>query len=274
MNPASEPLQSLLPQLREIAREELLARFQGRLTVSEKADGSLVTSADHAVDARLRETIVRLFPDLAVLSEEQGRAEQEAVLRSGLDFWLVDPLDGTTNFTGGLPFFAVSVALVRNGKVQFGATYDPVRDELFSARRSGGLLLNGQQPPDRRRAVAQLGECTALIDFKRLPAVLASAIAADAPYRSQRNLGACALEWAWLAAGRADLYLHGGQALWDCAAGSLMVSEAGGHATDLDGGPVFRRSLAKPSAVAASSRTLHERWLRWLDEHRRGRANP
>jgi myo-inositol-1(or 4)-monophosphatase len=274
MNPVPEPFQSLLLQLREIAREELLARFQGRLAVSEKADGSLVTSADHAVDTSLRETIVRLFPGLPVLSEEQGRDEQDAVLRSGQDFWLVDPLDGTTNFAGGLPLFAVSVALVRNGKVEFGATYDPVRDELFSARRSGGFLLNGRPPPDRRRAAGQLGECTALIDFKRLPAALATAIVVGAPYRSQRNLGACALEWAWLAAGRADLYLHGGQALWDCAAGSLMVSETGGHATDLDGGPVFRPSLAKPSAVAASSRTLHERWLRWLDEHRRGRADP
>jgi myo-inositol-1(or 4)-monophosphatase len=259
----------LLHRLRDIAREELLPRFHGALSVSEKADGSLVTSADHAVDARFRQAVDEFFPGMNVLSEEQPREDQAAVLSSDEDFWLVDPLDGTTNFAGGLPFFAVSAALIRKGRVEFGATYDPVRDELFSARRSFGLLLNGERPPPRRFEVERLECCTALVDLKRLPPVLAQALALQGPYRSQRNLGACALEWAWLAAGRADLYLHGGQALWDCAAGALMLAESGGHLTDLDGGPVFRRSLNKPSAVAASSRTLHERWLRWLDEKRR-----
>jgi myo-inositol-1(or 4)-monophosphatase len=270
MRPITEPLAQLLHRLRGLAREELLPRFLGRLSVSEKADGSLVTSADHAVDARFRQLAEELFPGLQVLSEEQPREEQGAVLASGEDFWLVDPLDGTTNFAGGMPFFAVSAALIRDGRVEFGATYDPVRDEMFSAHRSQGLLLNGERPPSRPFEAERLEQCTALVDFKRLPPTLAQTLALQAPYRSQRNLGACALEWAWLAAGRADLYLHGGQALWDCAAGALMLAESGGHLTDLDGGPVFRRSLSKPSAVAASSRTLHERWLRWLDEKRRG----
>jgi myo-inositol-1(or 4)-monophosphatase len=272
MHPIDEPHAKLLQHLRAIAREELLPRFRGRLAVSEKADGSLVTSADHAVDARFRQLAEDLFPGMYVLSEEHPREEQETVLGSGEDFWLVDPLDGTTNFAGGLPFFAVSAARIRDGRVEFGATYDPVRDEMFSAHRAHGLLLNGERPPHRRFEPEHLARCTALVDFKRLPPVLAQALASQAPYRSQRNLGACALEWAWLAAGRADLYLHGGQALWDCAAGALMLAESGGHSTDLDGGPVFRRALTKPSAVAAGSRTLHERWLRWLDEKRRGCA--
>ncbi len=270
MRPMTEPYANLLQRLRSIAREELLPRFQGALSVAEKPDGSLVTSADQAMDARFRHAIDELFPGMNVLSEEQPRDKQSALLTSGEDFWLVDPLDGTTNFAGGLPFFAVSAALIRDGRVEFGATYDPVRDELFSAHRSHGLQLNGERPPPRRFEAERLEHCTALVDFKRLPPALAQALALQAPYRSQRNLGACALEWAWLAAGRADLYLHGGQALWDCAAGALMLTESGGHLTDLDGGPVFRRSLNKPSAIAASSRTLHERWLRWLDEKRCG----
>jgi myo-inositol-1(or 4)-monophosphatase len=258
----------LLQGLRITGQEELLPRFQGRITVEEKPDGSLVTSADHAVDARLRGVLDELFPGFAVLSEEQTRDAQQAVLSSGRPLWLLDPLDGTTNFAGGMPFFAISLALVDAFGVEFGATYDPVRDELFSVMRGGGLRLNGEAPPRRRQEPRELEQCTALVDSKRLQPRIATALAVDPPYRSQRNLGACALEWAWLAAGRADLYLHGGQALWDSAAGTLMLAEAGGRMTDLDGGPVFRRSLDRPSAVAARSAELQERWLRWLDTRR------
>nr|WP_296749014.1 inositol monophosphatase family protein [Thioalkalivibrio sp.] len=258
----------LLHGVRTIGQEELLPRFRGRLTVEEKHDGSLVTSADHAVDARLRGLLGELFPGLAVLSEEQPREAQQKVLSSAKPFWLLDPLDGTTNFVGGLPFFAISLALVDAYGVEFGATYDPVRDELFSVMRGAGLRLNGAAPPARQFNPRELEQCTALVDCKRLPPRLATALAVDPPYRSQRNLGACALEWAWLAAGRADLYLHGGQALWDSAAGTLMLAEAGGRMTDLDGGPVFRRSLDRPSAVAARTPELQERWLRWLDTRR------
>ncbi len=255
----------LLHGLRIAGQEELLPRFQGRITVAEKSDGSLVTSADRAADVRLRGLLGELFPELAVLSEEQPRDAQQAVLSSGRPLWLLDPLDGTTNFAGGLPFFAISLALVDADGVAFGATYDPVRDELFSVMRGAGLRLNGEAPPGRPHDPRELAQCIALIDCKRLPPDLAAALAVDPPYRSQRNLGACALEWAWLAAGRADLYLHGGQAPWDSAAGTLMLAEAGGRMTDLEGGPVFRRSLDRPSAVAARSAELQQRWLRWLD---------
>jgi myo-inositol-1(or 4)-monophosphatase len=259
---------ALLHAVRAAGRQELLPRFRGHLAVSEKPDGSLVTSADDAVDTRLRQVLGELFPGVPVLSEEQPRPAQAAILASGEAFWLLDPLDGTTNFAGGMPFFAISLALIGTGGVEFGITYDPVRDELFSAARGAGMRLDGEALPARRRNPTQLAQCTALVDYKRLPPRLAAAMAAQPPYRSQRNLGACALEWAWLAAGRADLYLHGGQALWDSAAGTLMLSESGGRLTDLDGGPVFRRSLDKPSAVAARSPALHGLWLEWLATQR------
>lgn len=266
--PRPDSFDPLLQALRAAGREELLPRFQGRLTVAEKPDGSLVTSADHALDARLRRVLGELFPGIPVLSEEQGRAEQQAVLAGAERFWLMDPLDGTTNFASGMPFFAISLALVGKNGVYFGATYDPVRDELFSAVHGGGLLLNGHALPPQPRQPEDLAQCTALVDCKRLAPPLATALVVSPPYRSQRNLGACALEWAWLAAGRADLYLHGGQALWDSAAGTVMLAEVGGALTDLAGGPVFRRSLEKPSAVAARSPALHRHWLEWLQARR------
>ncbi|AGA31962.1 Inositol-1-monophosphatase [Thioalkalivibrio nitratireducens DSM 14787] len=268
MIPTPDTIDSLLIALRDVARQELLSRFEGRLAVTRKADGSLVTSADHAVDERMRAVLAARFPGIPVLSEEQTREHQQEVLNGDGPFWLLDPLDGTTNFTGGLPFFAVSLALVDDTGVLFGATCDPVRDELFSATRSTGLRLNGEPIPRRLRENTELRECTALIDYKRLHPKLAGALVENPPYRSQRNLGACALEWAWLAAGRADLYLHGGQALWDSAAGGLMLAEAGGKASDLERGPVFRRTLEKPSAVAARTPALYENWLRWLDQRR------
>ncbi|AHE99584.1 inositol monophosphatase family protein [Thioalkalivibrio paradoxus] len=268
MIPKPDTIDSLLKALREVAREELMSRFEGRLAVRRKADGSLVTSADHAVDERMREELATRTPGIPVLSEEQTPEHQQEVLAGEGPFWLLDPLDGTTNFTGGLPFFAVSLALVDATGVRFGATCDPARDELFSATRSGGLRLNGEPIPERPRENTELRDCTALVDYKRLHPRLAGALVDNPPYRSQRNLGACALEWAWLAAGRADLYLHGGQALWDSAAGGLMLAEAGGKASDLDHGPVFRRRLEKPSAVAARTPALYASWLRWLDQHR------
>ncbi len=265
MKSADQSLDALPQALRSAGQEELLPRFQGRLAVSEKADGSLVTSADHAVDQRMRAELGRLFPGIPVLSEEQSRDAQQAALAGTGSCWLLDPLDGTTNFAGGMPFFAVSLALIDADGVAYGATYDPVRDELFSASRGTGLQVNGEAPrPRRAEHSADLSKCTALVDYKRLPHRLAVALVSESPFRSQRNLGACALEWAWLAAGRADLYLHGGQALWDSAAGTLMLTETGGSLSTLAGEPVFRRSLHKPSAVAARSPALQDMWLQWL----------
>lgn len=259
-------LDALPRALRRAGQEELIPRFHGRLSVSEKADGSLVTSADHAVDRRLRAELDRLFPGIPVLSEEQSRDAQQAALAGTGSCWLLDPLDGTTNFAGGMPFFAISLALIDADGVAYGATYDPVRDELFSAARGDGLRINGEIPSARRPGEpADLSKCTALVDYKRLPNRLAVALVSEPPFRSQRNLGACALEWAWLAAGRADLYLHGGQALWDSAAGTLMLTETGGRLSTLEGNPVFRRSLQKPSAVAARSPALQDAWLQWLE---------
>lgn len=259
----------LATELRAVGRSELLPRFEAGIAVDYKADGSVITQADHAVDARLRDLLGRVVKDEPVLSEEQPRPEQVRVLEQAPAFWLVDPLDGTSNFAGGMPFFAISIARIEHERVTHGATYDPVRDELFTVHEDGPLLLNDAPPPATTRAPAsRLDKAIALVDYKRLDPALAAAMATGAPYRSQRNLGACALEWAWLAAGRADLYLHGGQALWDSAAGTLMLARAGGRMSNLDGEAAFGRSLQKRSAIAARSAALFDQWRAWLAPHR------
>ncbi|WP_018876901.1 MULTISPECIES: inositol monophosphatase family protein [unclassified Thioalkalivibrio] len=265
MTATSIPFSDLARGLRVIGQQELLPRFEAGIDVDYKADGSVITEADHAVDARVRELLRLHGQREPVLSEEQARAEQAQVLETAPAFWLVDPLDGTSNFAGGMPFFAISIARIAGDRVTHGATYDPVRDELFTATEDTALELNAATPPAARRPpVPELKRAIALVDYKRLDAPLARELASHAPFRSQRNLGACALEWAWLAAGRADLYLHGGQAPWDSAAGGLMLARAGGAMCDLGGRPVFGRSLAKRSAVAARSSALLADWRAWL----------
>lgn len=265
MTSSTVPFSEFVQGLRRVGRHELLPRFETDIRVDYKSDGSVITQADCAVDTRVRALLRALAVDEPVLSEEQARGEQARVLESAPVFWMLDPLDGTSNFAGGMPFFAISIARVEGDRITHGATYDPVRDELFSATADGPFHLNGATPPGLRRPpVAELRQALALVDYKRLGLPLADALVRAGPFRSQRNLGACALEWAWLAAGRADLYLHGGQAPWDSAAGGLMLARAGGALCSLSGEAVFSRSLAKRSAVAARSDTLLAQWRSWL----------
>ncbi|WP_020146150.1 inositol monophosphatase family protein [Thioalkalivibrio sp. ALJ15] len=270
MSISTNAFNQLAGELRSVGQSELLPRFEAGIAVDYKADGSVITQADHAVDARLRDLLGTAIAGEPVLSEEQSRQEQARVLDEAPAFWLVDPLDGTSNFAGGMPFFAISIARIEDDRVTHGATYDPVRDELFTAREDGPLLLNDAPPPAAARAPAsRLDKAIALVDYKRLAPDLAAAMATNSPYRSQRNLGACALEWAWLAAGRADLYLHGGQALWDSAAGTLMLARAGGTMSNLEGEAAFGRSLNKRSAIAARSAALFDQWRAWTSPHRK-----
>ncbi|MFN4262905.1 MAG: inositol monophosphatase family protein [Thioalkalivibrionaceae bacterium] len=257
---------------REIARDVLLAGFLpdadglavGR-GVERKPDGSLVTPTDLAVDRALRAALSPFgWP---VLSEEQPAGTRAELRRRSAVYWLVDPLDGTSNFVAGLPFFALSIALVADNTVVAGITIDPWRDESFVALRGGALELNGAVVKPRRDAPAALTDAIGLVDSKRLAMDLRQRLfcqrsSADAEsLHSMRNLGACALEWAWLAAGRADVYLHGGQASWDSAAGSVLLSAGGGLASDLAGQSVCVPSdEVKRSAIAARSPGLFEAW--------------
>jgi myo-inositol-1(or 4)-monophosphatase len=217
--------------VREVADAELLPRFT-RVTAHCKPDGSLLTEADTAVQERMVQALEARWPRIPVLGEEMDGARQQQILAGG-SYWCLDPLDGTTNFAAGLPYFAVSLALVQGGEVEAGVVYDPQRRECFSARRGAGAWLQGAslRVP---AAPAGLSECIALVDIRQLDPVLLGRLVTRASFRSQRSFGAVALDWCWVAGGRCHLYLHGRQNLWDYAAGSLILREAGGVACICD----------------------------------------
>jgi myo-inositol-1(or 4)-monophosphatase len=245
------------------AREELLSRFNA-VTHSYKDDGSLLTEADLVMDRRLRRELAERWPEVAFLSEEMSAQDQRRLLQeSDRALWCLDPLDGTNNFAAGLPAFTVSLALIHRGEPRLGVIYDPIRDEAFRAIRGGGAWLNGE-PLMARRPHRALRHAMALIDLKRLDTQLAVRLIRQRPFGSQRNFGSCALEWAWLAAGRAHLCLHGGQKLWDYAAGALILSEAGGRSCTLEGEPVFRADLSPRSVVSSLDQELFGAWCDWL----------
>lgn len=256
-------LEALAQIVKTAAREELLPRFAG----SErrfKADGSVVTEADLAMQRRLAEELAAFAPRYRLLGEEMDAAEQESLLAAGDGgLWCLDPLDGTRNFAGGIPYFCVSLGLLVGREPVLGLVYDPVRDECFAAEAGRGASLNGR-PLRCRPAGLELRRVIGVVDFKRLPAGLAQALALRPPYGSQRYFGSGALEWAWLAAGRFQVYLHGRQKLWDYAAGALILAEAGGFSASLEGGPVFTPALQPRSAVAACDAALFREWRDWL----------
>ncbi|MBU0750725.1 MAG: inositol monophosphatase [Gammaproteobacteria bacterium] len=265
MNAAALDLAAVEALVRSAAHDELLPCFR-RTTRHEKADGSWLTEADLAMQEHIKSALATRHPDIRFLGEEMEPAEQEHLLAasgggsSGL--WVLDPLDGTSNFSAGIPLFGVSLALMRNGRIEAGIVYDPMHDESFAAALGAGATLNGE-PLRVQRAGIPLAKTTACIDFKRLPPSLAARIAATPPYSSQRSIGSVALDWCWVAAGRFHIYLHGRQNLWDYAAGSLVLTEAGGFADTLDGMPA-PLSLAPRSAVCAADSGLFQAWRDYL----------
>ena len=259
----SNKYQQLCVSVVKAAEEELLGRFK-QVEPSLKSDGSLVTTADLAMHHRIREVLSDDYPDCGFLSEEMPAAEQEKTLASpDLEVWVLDPLDGTSNFAMGIPYFAVSLALIRDQSVSFALVHDPVRRETFYAQQGRGAWLNRErlgsrvpQPP--------LARGIGLVDLKRLPADLARRLATNPPYASQRSFGAVALDYCWVAAGRGHVYLHGRHKLWDYAAGLTILHEAGGHSINLEGVRTPPMNLQPRSCAAALSPTLFSEWRNWL----------
>ena len=255
-----------LERLKEIVRlaaiEELLPEF-GKREFTYKEDHSVITKADLAMQERLERELKQAWPDIAMLGEEMSDAEQYAVLASGDAYWCVDPVDGTNNYAAGIPLFVVSVALIVNGETLQGLIYDPIRDEIFSARKGEGAFLNNKKL-DIVTSTRHAERIVAEIEMKRLPEELVMRLIKEQPYGSQRNSGSSAIDWCWIAAGRFDIYLHGGQKLWDYAAGHLIFSEVGGRSISLDGEPVFRGKLETRSVLAAQDSILFDEWVQWI----------
>jgi myo-inositol-1(or 4)-monophosphatase len=249
--------------LAEVGREALMKRFQ-QVGSREKADGSLVTEADLVSQQTIGAGLAQRWPQAGFLAEEMTAAEQQQALADQTRaLWVLDPLDGTTNYAAGMPFFAISLALLEHGRVRFGMVHDPVRAECFWAEAGQGAWLNGRPLLLHNNRPAQLRDCVAIIDYKRLANPLAFALVSQAPFRSQRSLGSVALEWCWLAAGRGSLYLHGAQSLWDYAAGRLIFQQAGG-ALPADG--LTQPSLGKREAHAAGNAALLQQWSAYLQQ--------
>ncbi len=252
--------------LREIAATEIMPRFH-RIRAEQKADGSLVTETDLAVQARLVEAIARDFPTTPLLGEEMTADDQQRLLaQADTGVWILDPLDGTSNYACGFPGFAISLAFVEHGEAILGVILDPVRNECFTATRDGGAWINGA--PIRPSAPGQsLHDCLAMIDMKRLPPERIPALFRPGGFRSQRNLGSVALDWCWLAAGRYQVYLHGGQRLWDYAAGRLIANESGAVTRLYAGAGAMQAtgiSLEPRLAIAAANEPLMEQWSEFV----------
>mgnify|MGYP001024355176 CR=1 FL=1 len=245
-----------------MAKQEVLARFE-KVTAEEKQDGSLLTEADTEMQKKTQAFLEHNWPQYAFLGEESSSETQQAAMQSETGCWILDPVDGTSNFAIGVPFYSVSLGLIIKGEMVAGLVYDPSRDEMFAARKGHGASLNGK-PLIASTAKETLKQTSAIIDFKRLSAEMATKIAVEIPYSSQRSFGSVCLDWCWIAAGRGQIYLHGAQNIWDYAAGWLILEEAGGYSCTLDNEVVLTPKVIKRSAVAATSKSLFNEWQSYL----------
>ena len=258
-------LDEVIAAVRAVARQEIMPRYL-RVERMCKEDGSVCTEADIAAQEALVERLQKIYP-AALMGEEMSRQEQEEQwVKGDAGLWSIDPIDGTSNFLNGLPYFAISVAFMQHGRSVLGVIYNPVADEMFYAEKGAGAFLNGKPLPLKKQ-VPELHSAMANVDLKRLDQKLSEQVAARPPYASQRNYGACTLEWCYTAAGYFDLYLHGGQKPWDYAAGSLILEEAGGQMCGLDQDDYWAGSLWQRSVIAALDKDLFIQWRDWIRAH-------
>lgn len=255
-------LNALAELVKAVARAEIMPRFLG-VARHRKSDGSLCTQADLAAQSALLAGLQTLVP-APCLAEEMPESEQQALWEALPDrLWCIDPIDGTSNFVNGIPYFAVSVALLQKGRPILGVVYDPVADECFTAALGLGAFLDDEALPISD-GVQTLKDAIAEVDFKRLPKPLTLKLSQTPPYASQRNFGASALEWCYVAAGRFDVYVHGGQKLWDFAAGALILEESRGHCAGFESDDFWVGSAWKRSVIAARHPAVFEAWKAWL----------
>lgn len=247
----------------ETAREAghlLLEKFDRGIAVQKKGDINLVTEADLASEALIIERIKSYYPRHSILAEESG----DAVVIGGDTTWkwVIDPLDGTTNYAHGYPCFCVTLALEHDGEIVVGVTYDPTRNELFAAERGRGASLNNK--PIRVSNCDILGDALIVTGFpydikqrdnfaRHLTEMLLSS-------RGVRRDGSAAIDMAYVACGRFDGFWEEGLHAWDVAAGLLLIEEAGGQVTYYDGSPF---SIYHPP-ICASNGLIHSQMLRIL----------
>jgi len=231
------------------------------LQVSMKGPGDFVTTADKRTERILVDELSKARPGYPFLVEESGVIEGPDKSHR----FIIDPLDGTTNFMHGIPHFAISIALERDGQIVSGLVFNPVTDELFVAEKGAGAYLN-----DKRLRVAARRQISDTLSATGIPFMgkgghalfLAELAAVMARSTGVRRFGSAALDLAWVAAGRYDAFWERDLKPWDMAAGLLLVREAGGIATDLEGGEM----IFATGEVLASNEALHPQFLKMLKE--------
>jgi myo-inositol-1(or 4)-monophosphatase len=232
----------------------------GRLHIDQKGKNDYASEVDRMAEQEIINIIKAAYPEHAILAEESG-------VHKGNDFvWVIDPLDGTTNFLHGFPQYAVSIALKHKGKLEVGVVYDPLRDELFTAKRGGGAMLNNR----RLRVTNQTSLKGALIGTgfpfktdKHLDAYLGMFRALTTNCAGIRRAGAAALDLAYVAAGRLDGFWEIGVMEWDVAAGILLIKEAGGVITDFS----FNDKYLESGNVIAGSPKMHQLMYQLIEPH-------
>jgi len=232
-----------------------------KLQIARKGQSDYVTQVDRAAEDAIKEILIEAYPSHGILAEESGATAPEAEFQ-----WIIDPLDGTTNFIHGFPQYAISIALAQNGQLAHGVVYDPMRNEIFTASKGSGAFLN-----DRRIRVSRcdrLGD--ALIGtgfpyrvFDRVDNYMGAFKELTGKTAGMRRPGAASLDLAYVAAGRLDGFWEFGLAPWDMAAGALMILEAGGFVTDLHGDSGF----LKTGDLVAGNPKVHTPLLQIVQKH-------
>jgi len=242
---------------------KILMRYFDRLetlTIVDKGRNDFVSEVDRAAEQEIIAVLRKAYPAHGILAEETGRHD-------GNDFqWIIDPLDGTTNYLHGFPQFSISIAMQHRGQLQSAVVYDPLRDEMFTASRGNGALLNGRRlrvSEQKTLAGALIGTGIPFRDQTYLDAYLGMMKAMVKDTAGIRRPGSAALDLAYVAAGRTDGFWELGLSSWDMAAGILLVREAGGTVTDIRGGD---RHLESGNLIAGNLR-VHREMLTTLKPH-------
>ncbi len=245
--PGSANLNTMIKAARRAGRS-LVKDFREveNLQVSRKGAGDFVSRADTAAEEIIREILTEARPTYGWLGEESGGSDGDDPTRR----WIVDPLDGTTNFLHGLPHWAVSIALEHKGKVISGVIFDAAKDELFYAEKDNGSYFNNNRVRVSKKT--NLDECLFASNNIGVKSIY--------PKLNMRNTGCAALDLAYLGCGRLDGYFHNKINIWDVAAGKLIVEEAGGKVNDIF---KFKKNNIK---IRAANSNIYEKMMKKLDK--------